>query len=46
MSVTVADPGIPVVGGGGANLVWGEASAPEAVTFRKFYISTRKNVDP
>ena len=40
--MTVADPGFPV---GGVDLVRG-AWTPEAVTFRKFCMSKRKNLDP
>ena len=41
---TVADPGFPVGGGRGPR--WGGAWTPEAVTFRKFCMSKRKNLDP
>ena len=40
--LTVADPGFPV---GGVDLVGG-APTPEAVTFRTFCMSKRKNLDP
>ena len=36
LPLSVADPGFPV---------WG-ACTPEAVTFRKFCMSKRKNLDP
>ena len=39
----VADPGFLVGGGGGGG---GGAWTPEAVTFRKFCMSKRKNLDP
>ena len=38
----MADPGFPV---GGMDLV-GRAWTPEVVTFRKFCMSKRKNLDP
>ena len=40
----MADPAFPV--GGDVDLVGGGAWTPEVVTFRKFYMSKRKNLDP
>ena len=41
----VADPGFPM-GGGTRRPRWGGAWTPEAVMFRIFCISKRKNLDP
>ena len=40
--ISVADPGFPVGGHGPRRGAW----TPKAVTFRKFCMSKRKNLDP
>ena len=42
MILTVADSGFPIGGRGPRGGAW----TPEAVTFRKFCMSKRKNLDP